>query len=587
MSVSAVYQALKRFYINQGNYYKRTKLVASTAGASASLATAAGAPSQLTGAGPTSSQLAPDSSPDAKSRSILSVLRTIIIFQGQLPARELFAHEHEEAVASEMSRLRQEMPSADLRKLEAEMQELYQKKITDLANNVARNQSEFALLLVQALQDICDRRYLGSALLGVLFAFRETSDNIQHGLLYAGFNAESSTRIGHRLKNHDQILREWCTHADIMLPRHNLLPESMSITYRADGLPVLPNLDLRTATLGHLQSILHNYLAKCWNCVWPSDDVIASIPYADIAKKPELYYDIAKFTLPGPIVDPTTITFTSVIPMWTALWNLCESPTPFRFFYKPTIRENVANELQKTVNDIEKDDKIEDTNTEPVNVDDNDKIEDTNTETANVDGFEDNDEIEQTNAEPVDKDGGKMKERENNFEDIPIGLLPPLDANQAVSVIATVGSNCPTPELSRSTKELECNSAPESPLSDLESAATPSRSSRNESGEMPQVPASSKTVGTGGTTGRGSGDGSPGGDGRGISNTAGRGTVSGGGGGGGGGRGHGHGRGRGGRGCSGMSTATDEPRRSGRPKNQANNDPKLIAGGKRSPVNRK
>jgi hypothetical protein len=64
---------------------------------------------------------------------------------------------------------------------------------------------------------------------------------------------------------------------------------------------------------------------------------MASIPYADITKKPELYYDIAKFALPGPIVDPMTISFTSVMPMWTALWNLCESPQPFQFFHKPTI----------------------------------------------------------------------------------------------------------------------------------------------------------------------------------------------------------------------------------------------------------
>jgi hypothetical protein len=52
------------------------------------------------------------------SKSILSVLRTLIVFQGQLPAQELFTHENEDEVALEMACLREITPAEDLKKVE-------------------------------------------------------------------------------------------------------------------------------------------------------------------------------------------------------------------------------------------------------------------------------------------------------------------------------------------------------------------------------------------------------------------------------------------------------------------------------------
>jgi hypothetical protein len=179
-----------------------------------------------------------------------------------------------------------------------------------------------------------------------------------------------------------------------------------------------------------------------------------------------------------------------------------------------------TRELQNTVNDIEKDDKIKDTNTEQMN-----------------------------------RNHGELNGGENNSEGIPIGLLPSLDANQDTSIQdgATIGSNCTTPEPNPSTKEPDLSEsrwAPESPLSNIESVATPTRSSGSELGKMPQASAKGETVGTNGANDRETVGGGPGGCGQGISTTAVRGTV---------------GSGQGGQGCgrggqkNGMRIATDEP----------------------------
>lgn len=129
------------------------------------------------------------------NKAIQDVLRcAIVTFLGDLSAREMFASENEDVIRKKMDDIRAENPgstlvggglrSKALKVLWADAnQDLWKSKIDTLAQDVEANRDEFPALMLQALQNLCNRDRLGSTLMSFSYAFRNTeSDGIKGGM---------------------------------------------------------------------------------------------------------------------------------------------------------------------------------------------------------------------------------------------------------------------------------------------------------------------------------------------------------------------------------------------------------------------
>ncbi|KAJ2925798.1 hypothetical protein H1R20_g11298, partial [Candolleomyces eurysporus] len=308
--------------------------------------------------------------PGEEDSRLLKILRALIVFQGQYPARELFAYESTEKITQEIARIRSITEPEDFKRIDGapvrqtaitnlyteEQQVLYQQKIREMEGDHALNQSEFPDLLVRALQDICDQNCLGPVSLAVMYAFRKPSDNLDHGILYAGHDPKTKTPIKTRLHSHEELLETWAQHSDTVLPR--LAKSSVSLRFRVeDSLPLLPRIDSETAVVAHLRQLLAEYLSALWFHTWPSDSEILLLPYADITSNPGMYYDVSKFAWPVPMQNPRDMPRGDLLDrVFPFLSQLCDSSTPFQFFKKEEIIRRIGEAAAEKQQELEKDD---------------------------------------------------------------------------------------------------------------------------------------------------------------------------------------------------------------------------------------
>ena len=129
------------------------------------------------------------------NKAVQDVLRrAIVTFLGDLSAREMFASENEDAIHQKMEDIRAENPESELvggalRSKALKIlwtdadHDLWKSKIDALARDVEANRSEFPALMLQALQNLCNRDRLGSALMSFAWAFRDSNtDGIKGGM---------------------------------------------------------------------------------------------------------------------------------------------------------------------------------------------------------------------------------------------------------------------------------------------------------------------------------------------------------------------------------------------------------------------
>jgi hypothetical protein len=135
------------------------------------------------------------SPPLQTNKAIQDILRrAIVTFLGDLSAHEMFASENEDIIRKKMDDIRAENPDSSLvggglrskalKVLWADAnQDLWKAKIDTLARDVEANRDEFPALMLQALQNLCNRDRLGSTLMSFSYAFRNTeSDGIKGGM---------------------------------------------------------------------------------------------------------------------------------------------------------------------------------------------------------------------------------------------------------------------------------------------------------------------------------------------------------------------------------------------------------------------
>ncbi|KAJ3528319.1 hypothetical protein NMY22_g9462 [Coprinellus aureogranulatus] len=323
-----VSEIIDRYYLNQGSYHRRKGKRSTTEAVPKQHPHTA----SVVSPNPTSSvgqgTIASNSGELATLTNdpTLSFLRTLIVFQGQMPSRELFIYENQREITAEIESIRKGM--------------VYEEKIKALAEDISLNQAEFAGLLLKLLNDVCDRGYLGSALFGIMYAFRDPdSDNLKTGLYCTGHNSKTSQRIKTSLPHHNELLTDWEVHADTTLPRFTRLARSMELQYR-DGIALLPHINLHTANFGQLAAILDALFKALWDFAWGSNGERHLIPYADIEENPDIYYDTGRYPSIS-IGDPSAMSTAKVVVLWTEISNLCDSMTPLQFYPRAKIESNI------------------------------------------------------------------------------------------------------------------------------------------------------------------------------------------------------------------------------------------------------
>ncbi|KDR64990.1 hypothetical protein GALMADRAFT_771859 [Galerina marginata CBS 339.88] len=203
--------------------------------------------------------------------------RALVVFLGDLSPREMFASENEDAIRKQMEVIQSENPDSDLiggglrnkalKVLWAKAdQNLWKSKMEKLAGDVDLNRAEFPALIYRAVQNLCNRKRLGSTLMSLSWAFRDDeSDGIKGGTIITGYDAYKQAPVTDNCKpiDHKTQLEAWFNHADAILSRK---PRTSvyRIPLNEDGVPILPSVDLQEASASQVATLLDEYFLALW-----------------------------------------------------------------------------------------------------------------------------------------------------------------------------------------------------------------------------------------------------------------------------------------------------------------------------------
>ncbi|KDR65060.1 hypothetical protein GALMADRAFT_149027 [Galerina marginata CBS 339.88] len=332
-------EAIRRFYCNHYN----NKFLADSRRAAAQSAT----PSLTAALSSSSSDTA--SPIPSTNKAVQDVLRcAIVTFLGDLSAREMFASENEDAIRKKMDDIRAESPSSTLvggglrnkaLKIlwENADQDLWKAKIDTLARDIQANREEFPALMLQALQNLCNRDRLGSTLMSFSYAFRDAkSDWIKGGMLFAGYDDHKKKPVTVKPSDHKAQLDAWLAHADAVLSRKPKV-SVYKIPLNEDGIPIPPHIEVLEASVVQIATLLDEYLVALWEFS-QSNGPVSTIPWELIARSPNDYFDASIYQLPCALKSPEQLKSEplSILALYQ-YFSTTSTSTPFQFRSRPAI----------------------------------------------------------------------------------------------------------------------------------------------------------------------------------------------------------------------------------------------------------
>ncbi|KAJ7656585.1 hypothetical protein B0H17DRAFT_1213790 [Mycena rosella] len=162
--------------------------------------------------------------------------------------------------------------------------------------DVARNQRDFESHIGGTLQDLCTNGALGPAEMVLLASFRTTTGDLSTFVVH-GHSDENQRSFADFLPNFPSVRSQWDTFSAEVLPRHSLQDQDGwdTIPRNSAGIPVFPAVDFDNTTRSGLAQILDLFLRVCWDHTWPSDEAYNGLPYAELAKRPDHFYDTGRF----------------------------------------------------------------------------------------------------------------------------------------------------------------------------------------------------------------------------------------------------------------------------------------------------
>ncbi|KAF8955772.1 hypothetical protein BDZ97DRAFT_1764478 [Flammula alnicola] len=272
----------------------------------------------------------------------------VVTFLGDLSPREMFASENEELIKTKMKELSEAHPNlvgGGLRNKALAILwdsddvdcSVWERKIEDLANDIQTNQAHFPHLIARALQNLCNRKRLGSTYMSFSYAVRDINDGIEGATIYVGYDCLKDMVLAPKLPDHNERVAAWLEHADAVLPRKPTR-NKLKFPPNKDGIPILPQVDLVAASLSQLIELLQGFLTAVWNYSWPADHGMPSIPWDLLTANPNDFYNSETFKIPVPLKSPELYT-TDPADVYLLLKYFLSLSQPFQFRPKDDIQE--------------------------------------------------------------------------------------------------------------------------------------------------------------------------------------------------------------------------------------------------------
>ncbi|KAJ7721975.1 hypothetical protein B0H14DRAFT_3520456 [Mycena olivaceomarginata] len=166
--------------------------------------------------------------------------------------------------------------------------------------DLSRNQREFEDNIGGTLQDLCTNGALGPAEMILFASFRNSAGELVTIAVHGHSNENSAQRslADFATADFSRIRSLWDDFSTEMLPVMLQDREGWTAIPRNEaGVPLFPAVDFDNAGRSGLVQITDLFFRVSWDHAWPSDQVYATIPYADIAAYPNNFYNMERFSL--------------------------------------------------------------------------------------------------------------------------------------------------------------------------------------------------------------------------------------------------------------------------------------------------
>ncbi|KAF8074508.1 hypothetical protein FPV67DRAFT_1445570 [Lyophyllum atratum] len=293
----------------------------------------------------------------SRADGISKLIRSQILLTGEYPAQQYFVLENEAEITRRYQDLAREenIPGGGARnRVIKEMweeevdQEVWTKMAETAKKDIESNQKEYPLLVNQVIQDIAERDIVGSMISVQAWAFRAANGGIITGLTTYGYDARTKKPIEHEVPGQSTFLDSLMGHADLTLPRVSLPTPTTLIQTDKMGIPLFPAIDFMTAAPPQLVQVITDYFAALWSYSWPPDQEMPSIPWADIATSPAVYYDTSTFILPTALTTPELYSTNpgDLYSLAAFLLKTSASALPFQFRSREEILRKTLEQCQ-------------------------------------------------------------------------------------------------------------------------------------------------------------------------------------------------------------------------------------------------
>ncbi|PPR05478.1 hypothetical protein CVT26_009069 [Gymnopilus dilepis] len=247
---------------------------------------------------------------DNRVKNVLA--RAMGIFTSEVPCRELFASENEDALKAKMEELASAQPelvggalrNRALKELFDQADKVFwENRAIDMLSDIDTNQAQFPELMATAIDAVLSRGRVGTVVTALTYACRDSIGALDYGIIYNGFNAARKERIQWKHDDHDIRAAAWQEYANNLLPRAPITRPRTLLPVDDDGLPIFPKFSLMSVTNEQILGTLQDYLLACWDHAFPG---VKPIPWKDIVANPGDYYDTSYFKLPVPLDNPSS-----------------------------------------------------------------------------------------------------------------------------------------------------------------------------------------------------------------------------------------------------------------------------------------
>ncbi|KAJ6563393.1 hypothetical protein DFH09DRAFT_1278994 [Mycena vulgaris] len=214
-----------------------------------------------------------------------------------------------------------------------------------LTVDISRNQRDFEANIGGTLQDLCTNGALGPAEMVLLASFRTPSGELATFVVH-GHSDENQRSFTDFAPGFSAVRSQWDAFSAQPLPRRSLKDREDwdTIPTNATGVPVFPAVDFEETTRSGLIQIIDLFRRVSWavnhheNHTWPSDDVYDSLPYEELAKRPDDFYDTQLFPLRPTLGNPfQEMALSEISGIVEDLIKICATDIPFVFRDRQTI----------------------------------------------------------------------------------------------------------------------------------------------------------------------------------------------------------------------------------------------------------